>query len=165
MLSSQTVLARCPLISNLVRFASLVWIVGYFTGSYFPSGPQVTPQELAGLTQELKFTRFAVEDTRDNTCQLLLHTEIRYSTSLRSGLQLALVLQAALYLCVCCKKPRPAQQAVSQAEKDSAPSSSDESRSSSDSGPLARRGPLRPSDLNSAHVGYPRGPGHRGVSS
>ncbi|CAL1143013.1 unnamed protein product [Cladocopium goreaui] len=81
---------------------ALAGFVGYAIGRFGSQETGLAAIDLHSLKTELKVTRLALEETASHTCQAELHSEIRYSSSLRVVLQGCLVLQFALFIWSCC---------------------------------------------------------------
>ena len=102
---------------------ALAGFVGYAIGRFGSQETGLAAIDLHSLKTELKVTRLALEETASHTCQAELHSEIRYSSSLRVVLQGCLVLQ---------------QEASSSSSGEDSPIVSLQP---------VQRGPIRPSDL------------------
>ena len=126
---------------------ALAGFVGYAIGRFGSQESGLAAIDLHSLKTELKVTRLALEETASHTCQAELHSEIRYSSSLRVVLQGCLVLQFALFIwSCCCLRIRRAARATPPVQQEASSSSSGEDSPIVSLQPV-QRGPIRPSDL------------------
>ena len=126
---------------------ALVGLVGYAIGRFGSHETGLTAIDLHSLKTELKVTRLALEEASSHTCQAELHSEIRYSSSLRVVLQGSLVLQIALFIwSCCCLRIRRTARAAPPVKQEASSSSSSENSPVVSLQPV-QKGPIRPSDL------------------